>query len=201
MPYFATPFTINNGDIASASYLTAMVQVSSYASGSMVILGNSGSASSALQEYTLGNGLGFTSSTFGFPGTATFSSVSITTPAAVISGGTGASSVAAANQILTTATITITESTGSGTIDWSKGNSFYLLLNANCTLSFSNQVDGQVISVAILNTASNYTVTWPSMKWAGGVAPTMTIGAHYDVYSIYYNNAAGQFFGAFVQNF
>jgi len=104
---------------------------------------------------------------------------------------------AATNQNLTPATSTISASA----IDWSVSNSFYKALSANTTFTFSNAVDGQVITICLLNTTSNYTVTWPTIKWAGGTAPTMTTGAHYDVYTIYYNATVGAYFGSYVQNF
>jgi hypothetical protein len=101
------------------------------------------------------------------------------------------------NQNLTPATTTISASS----IDWSQGNSFYKALSANTTFTFANAVDGQVITVTLLNTTSNYTVTWPTMKWTGGTAPVMTTGAHYDVYTIYYNATVGAYFGSYVQNY
>jgi len=110
----------------------------------------------------------------------------------VASGSRGAT-----NQNLTPATSTISASA----IDWSVSNSFYKALSANTTFTFSNAVDGQVITICLLNTTSNYTVTWPTIKWAGGTAPTMTTGAHYDVYTIYYNATVGAYFGSYVQNF
>lgn len=103
----------------------------------------------------------------------------------------------ATNQNLTPATSTISASA----IDWSVSNSFYKTLGANTTFTFSNAVDGQVITICLLNTTSNYTVTWPTIKWSGGTAPTMTTGAHYDVYTIYYNSTVGAYFGSYVQNF
>jgi len=115
----------------------------------------------------------------------------------VLYGGTGSTTKAAANQSLTPATTTVSASN----IDWSQGNSFYKALSANTTFTFSNAVDGQVITVAVLNTASNYTVTWPTMKWPGGTAPVQTTGVHYDVYTIYYNATVGSYFGSVVQNF
>jgi len=105
--------------------------------------------------------------------------------------------VAKTNQNLTPATSTISASA----IDWSVSNSFYKTLGANTTFTFSNAVDGQVITICLLNTTSNYTVTWPTIKWAGGTAPTMTTGAKYDVYTIYYNATVGAYFGSYVQNF
>ena len=119
----------------------------------------------------------------------------------IANGGTGQTTAAAAQRALTPATSTVTESSGAASVNWANSNSFYLALNANCTISFTGQQDGQVITIAILNTTSNYTVTWPTIKWAGATAPTMTTGAHYDVYTIYYNATVGAYFGSYVQNF
>ena len=115
----------------------------------------------------------------------------------VLYGGTGQTTAAAAQRALTPATSTISASA----IDWSVSNSFYKTLAANTTFTFSNAQDGQVITICLLNTTSNYTVTWPTIKWAGGTAPTMTVGAKYDVYTIYYNATVGAYFGSYVQNF
>jgi hypothetical protein len=56
----------------------------------------------------------------------------------------------------------------SSDIDWSKSASFTKTLGANTTFTFSNATDGKSIVVAITNTASNYTVTWPTVSWSGG---------------------------------
>jgi len=119
------------------------------------------------------------------------------TAIAVANGGTGSTTAAAAQRALTPATSTISASA----IDWSLSNSFYKTLSANTTFTFSNAQDGQVITICLLNTTSNYTVTWPTIKWSGGTAPTMTTGAKYDVYTIYYNATVGAYFGSYVQNF
>jgi hypothetical protein len=115
----------------------------------------------------------------------------------IANGGTGQTTAAAAQRALTPATSTISASA----IDWSVSNSFYKTLSANTTFTFSNAQDGQVITICLLNTTSNYTVTWPTIKWTGGTAPTMTTGAKYDVYTIYYNATVGAYFGSYVQNF
>lgn len=210
MPYWRSPFTIQNGDTASASYLTSMVQVSGYASAASVLIGNAAtSTSQSLTEITIGSNLSL--STSGVLNTssivsltsATITSLTVTTIVGAVSipnGGTGVTSVAAANQALTPATVAVTESAGAIGIDWSLGNSFYCALNANATVSFSNTRDGQVVVITLLNTGSNYTVTWPAMKWVGGVAPTMTIGAKYDIYTVVYNAAQSVYFGSYVQN-
>ena len=73
-------------------------------------------------------------------------------------------------------------------IDWSLGkNKDYLYtktLSANTTFTFSNVTAGQTIVIAVTNTASNFTLTWPAAaKWAAGTAPTQTVGAKTDVYT------------------
>src|SRR5512135_822301 len=115
------------------------------------------------------------------------------------SGGAGAPSfrpLTVADETISTQTLT--ESAGATTIDWSLGNLFKLTLNANLTISFSNAISGQTIVVILTNTASNYTVTWPTIKWSGGTAPVMTGGAVSDVYTILYDGS--NYYGSYVQN-
>lgn len=88
-------------------------------------------------------------------------------------------------------------------IDWSilsAGSGIYVKqLSSNTTFTFANAVPGQVITVRVTNTPSNYTVTWPTMKWPGGVALSMSTGAVSDVYTIlsdgtnYYANGVQNF--------
>lgn len=85
-------------------------------------------------------------------------------------------------------------------VDWSLGSIFTKTLAANATLTFSNQASGQVIVVRLTNTASNYTVTWPvAVKWSAGSAPTQTVGAKSDVYTLIYDGT--NTYGSAVQNF
>jgi hypothetical protein len=87
-------------------------------------------------------------------------------------------------------------------INWAAAASFTKTLAANSTFTFSNLESGKTIVVRLTNTASNYTVTWPNsatLKWSGGTAPTMTVGAKSDVYTFYYD---GTFvYGSYVQDF
>lgn len=93
-----------------------------------------------------------------------------------------------------------TQSIGAADIDWSAGNTFKKTLAANTTFTFSNLTSGQSIVVALTNTASNYTVTWPgTVKWSGGAAPTQTVGAKTDVYTFVYDGA--NTYGSVIQNF
>lgn len=75
-------------------------------------------------------------------------------------------------------------------IDWSilrkQGGVYTKTLGANTTFTFSNLAVG-IIIVRLTNTASNYTVTWPTVKWSGGAAPVMSIGAVSDVYTFVYD--------------
>jgi hypothetical protein len=88
-------------------------------------------------------------------------------------------------------------------IDWNilktKGGLYTKTLSTNTTFTFSNMTAGQVINVRLTNTASNWTVTWPTVKWSGGTTPTMTIGAKSDVYSFFYDGT--DVFGAVIQNY
>lgn len=96
-----------------------------------------------------------------------------------------------------------TSTISASAIDWAllkyKGGLYTKTLGANTTFTFSNQVAGQVIIIRLTNTASNYTVTWPTVKWPGGVTPVMTIGAKSDIYTFIYDGT--DIFGTVVQNF
>ena len=74
-------------------------------------------------------------------------------------------------------------SVAASAIDWATGTSFYKTLAANTTFTFSNALPGQEITVAITNTASNYTVTWPTVTWEDGITPAQSLGAVTDVYT------------------
>ncbi len=87
----------------------------------------------------------------------------------------------------------------SGTvIDFGASQSFTKTLSANTTFTFANAVAGSVVTIRLTNTASNYTVTWPTIRWATGAAPVMTLGAKSDVYTILYDGA--NFYGSAVQD-
>lgn len=86
----------------------------------------------------------------------------------------------------------------STTIDWATGNVFTKTLSANTTFTFSNQISGQTIIVRLTNTASNYTVTWPTVRWVDGIAPTMSIGATSDVYTFVHDGT--NVYGSYIQD-
>lgn len=113
-----------------------------------------------------------------------------------------ATAIAASGNLTCTSLAPATSAVGASDIDWSlvKNNSglYTKTLGANTTFTFSNRTAGQTIVVRLTNTASNYTVTWPTVKWAGGVAPVMTVGAKSDVYTFVYDGT--DVFGSAVQD-
>lgn len=85
-------------------------------------------------------------------------------------------------------------------IDWRVGNVFSKTLAANSTFTFSNVADGNTIVVALTNTASNFTVTFPAtVKWSGGTQPVQTVGAKADVYC--FVKVGSVVYGSVVQNY
>ncbi len=95
----------------------------------------------------------------------------------------------------TVANNALTTCTTARTIDFSTGRSFTLTLTSGnaCTLTFSNAVSGQTITLWLTNDSASSgtaTVVWPSMKWKGG-APVMTTGASkLDVCTVTYNGTS-----------
>lgn len=124
---------------------------------------------------------------------------------------TNISLTASVTGILPVANATIaTQSIASTGIDWSTGNVFKKTLSANTTFTFSNLKDGQTIVVELTNTASNYTVTFPTTSpanvfWVGGGGtaganqPVQTTGAHTDIWTFIYNGTS--IHGSVVQNY
>jgi hypothetical protein len=138
-------------------------------------------------------------------GTGTVSSVAMTVPSFLTVSGspittTGTLAVTATGVLpVANATIgaqTLTESGGATTVTWSNGNLFILTLSANLIVSFSGATSGQNIQVALTNTAG-YTVTWPTVRWAGGTPPVQSV-AFTDVYTFLYDGT--YYYGTAVQN-
>lgn len=87
-------------------------------------------------------------------------------------------------------------------VDWSKSHSFGSprVLTANTTFTFTNTKDGQTIILAVQNTASNFTVTWPNtVKWPGHIQPPQTLGVNTDVWT--FTQIGTVIYGAVSQNY
>jgi hypothetical protein len=81
-------------------------------------------------------------------------------------------------------------------VDWSTSYVFSKTLGAGAnTITFSNQIDGQTVVVILTGAAS--TVTWPSVKWSGGTAPTQTASG-VDAYT--FVDRGGTIYGSVVQD-
>lgn len=88
------------------------------------------------------------------------------------------------------------------TIDWSAGNVHYSTLTGNVTYTFSNPGDSSGYVLFINTGAGSFTATWPaSVKWFGGVAPTITTTAsRVDVVVCRYLSVSTAYFCSFSQN-
>ena len=82
-------------------------------------------------------------------------------------------------------------------IDWSKGNTQYVALNSNCSMTFSNGVSGRKY-VLILNYAGSFAPTWngggTTVRFPGNVQPTLTsVNGKTDYLAFMYNNISSTF--------
>lgn len=86
-------------------------------------------------------------------------------------------------------------------IDWTTGWVFTKTLSADTTFTFAGAAAGQTIEVVLTqDPATPRTVTWPTVRWIGGAAPTMTATvSKIDKYTIYYNGS--EYLGKYEQNY
>lgn len=83
---------------------------------------------------------------------------------------------------------------GAVSIDRAVSNEFALAATAAVTLSVANDYDGAVLSLRVA--ASAFLVTWPAtVKWGGGVAPTLPTVAGHVVYVALKRQSAGNYDG------
>lgn len=81
-------------------------------------------------------------------------------------------------------------------IDWNNGNHQKITLTGNVTLTFTNPSGIGMRTLKIVQDATgSRTITWPTIvKWAGGVAPTITTTANgYDMIAFRFD---GSFYDA-----
>lgn len=88
-------------------------------------------------------------------------------------------------------------------IDWNNGNVQYVTLaGTGRTLTFANPKDGARYLLALIQdgTGSRTITTWPTIKWRGGAAPTLTTGANkIDLITLIYIN--GVYYGNYSLNY
>jgi hypothetical protein len=88
----------------------------------------------------------------------------------------------------------------SKTITWTDGQNQVLTLTGNVTLTFASPTNGATYKLHIIQGAGPYTITWPTIKWAGGVAPTISTGnGNEDFVTLFYNGTS--YFGQASLNF
>jgi hypothetical protein len=79
------------------------------------------------------------------------------------------------------------------TINFQNGVNQKITLTGACTFTFSNPVAGMTAKLKLIQDGTgSRTVTWPTIKWAGGAAPTLTTTATTgtDIISLYYDGSA-----------
>lgn len=95
----------------------------------------------------------------------------------------------------------VTGAGGTQNILFASGNIVNLTLNASTTLTFSGHVIGTYIIQVTQGGTGSYTLTYPaSVKWSGGVAPTLTttVGKT-DILTFYHDGTS--FFGTYSLNY
>ncbi len=88
------------------------------------------------------------------------------------------------------------------TLNFSNGGAQFVTLTNNCTLTFSNPaIGGRYIIELLQDGTGSRLVTWPStVKWPGGVAPTLTTTAsRTDIITLYFNGT--NYAGAYTLNY
>lgn len=77
-------------------------------------------------------------------------------------------------------------------VNWNNGNVQYVTIQANRTPTFSNPKEGGRYILAITQgTGGSKLITWPTVKWRGGTAPTLTTTAgKTDIITFVYMNGS-----------
>lgn len=83
------------------------------------------------------------------------------------------------------------------TINFNNGNQQKITLTGNCTISFTAPTTGVTsIRLHIIQGAGGpYTITWPTMKWAGGTKPPTAATAAIDLAAIQYSTIDSAYLG------
>lgn len=81
------------------------------------------------------------------------------------------------------------------TVNWNNGNVQYVTIQSNRTPTFTNPKEGgRYELIVIQGTGGSKLITWPTIKWRGGTAPTLTTTAgKADIITLIYAN--GSYYG------
>ena len=84
---------------------------------------------------------------------------------------------------------------GTKNVDWGVTSISSYTLTGSVTMTFSGASVGQTMTFMMTQGGTgSYTVTWPTMRWPGGTAPTLTTTVgKMDIITIFYNG--NQYFG------
>jgi hypothetical protein len=77
--------------------------------------------------------------------------------------------------------VTNGSTSGATTLNLANGNVFNLTLSGATTFTFSGATAGKACAFSVYLTqdgTGSRTVTWPTVKWAGGTAPTLSTAAN-----------------------
>ena len=84
---------------------------------------------------------------------------------------------------------------GSFAIDLSTANNFVRTVNATTTITLTNQPSGKAFGFTLsLINGGAYAITWPSVKWASGVAPNLSTSGT-DIIVIYTYDGGSTYYG------
>ena len=89
--------------------------------------------------------------------------------------------------------------TGATTVNMANGNVHKLTLTGAVTLTFSGATNGSGCSMTLYiaqDATGGRTITWPTVKWAGGVAPVISTAANaIDIYTFFTMDGGTTWFG------
>lgn len=100
--------------------------------------------------------------------------------------------------IIQTHVETQSATSGTYTVDWTKGHLTRITLDGNITFTFSNPHDGQKHIIQIKQDATGaHTATWPAtVRWPAGTAPTLTAtSGGIDYIDFMYDDTDGKYDG------
>lgn len=121
-----------------------------------------------------------------------------------IPNGASATEAAALGQTVTKTgggveTISTATATGATTVNLTNGNVHKLTLTGAVTLTFSGATNGSGCSMTLYiaqDATGGRTITWPTVKWAGGVAPVISTAANaIDIYTFFTMDGGTTWFG------